>query len=529
MTDPDGILQLGIEAARDGNKEEARNLFRLLTNEDPQNAQGWLWLAGVAETPAERRAALEQVIELDPENAMARKSLNVMMQESAAEPAAPDRETLDSPEPLQFDPDKDVPGMLDFDFDEAASSNIAPPDTPDEFPSLEPTRPDHPPPPPADDSSLEDPFGENDPFAELDSLSDVFSDSPDAVGRSRVPLSEESDEPGTPHDHHPLQEGDEHQKPNTKPDQKKRVPSPPRPRLSGMASARAGGGDELKGSKKQMSRKPLLIGALGILGVVLIIFLVWQFVWPMFFGEEEIAGGPPPTQEQPASPPPDEQPAEGGEEAPPAQPPQEGGEPGDQPAPADGGEETSDQPTEPTPEATATPETPRPAEPAESESGDTPFAPPPPGGEGTAANPSIIPPNTPIESNGWLYDFNQNLCPGSCAVDFIGPVAGIQPEGRFIQVLVATVNRTGTEQPLPNNFLVLKDAQGRVYETHPAVSEAFVIPGVNADRSLEDPIPANGLATSVALFFDVAPDATDLVLYAPGRPDQGWLVLQSLR
>lgn len=50
MADSDSILQLGIEAARDGNREEARNLFRLLTRQDPSNAQAWLWLAGVAET-----------------------------------------------------------------------------------------------------------------------------------------------------------------------------------------------------------------------------------------------------------------------------------------------------------------------------------------------------------------------------------------------------------------------------------------------------------------------------------------------
>ncbi|WP_413228755.1 tetratricopeptide repeat protein, partial [Chloroflexus sp.] len=58
MADPDSILQLGVEAARKGEKDEARKLFRLLTREHPENIQGWLWLAGVAEDREERQAAL---------------------------------------------------------------------------------------------------------------------------------------------------------------------------------------------------------------------------------------------------------------------------------------------------------------------------------------------------------------------------------------------------------------------------------------------------------------------------------------
>jgi len=60
MAESDTILQLGIEAAREGNREEARNLFGLLTRQEPNNAQAWLWLAGVAEGPEQRRAALER-------------------------------------------------------------------------------------------------------------------------------------------------------------------------------------------------------------------------------------------------------------------------------------------------------------------------------------------------------------------------------------------------------------------------------------------------------------------------------------
>src|SRR5262245_39238961 len=78
MAESDTILQLGIDAAREGNREEARNLFGLLTRQEPDNLQAWLWLAGVADGPEERRAALERVLELDPTNEMAVKGLQSM-------------------------------------------------------------------------------------------------------------------------------------------------------------------------------------------------------------------------------------------------------------------------------------------------------------------------------------------------------------------------------------------------------------------------------------------------------------------
>lgn len=54
MADAKEILQLGIEAARDGNRDEARNLFGLLTKQDPTNIQAWLWLAGVSDNASQR-------------------------------------------------------------------------------------------------------------------------------------------------------------------------------------------------------------------------------------------------------------------------------------------------------------------------------------------------------------------------------------------------------------------------------------------------------------------------------------------
>ena len=68
----------------------------------------------------------------------------------------------------------------------------------------------------------------------------------------------------------------------------------------------------------------------------------------------------------------------------------------------------------------------------------------------------------------------------------------------------------------------MKDAQGNVYVGEPQVSSAGVQRGANADVSMEDPIPANGVLTSVYLVFDVPPGAQGLFLFAAGKNDQGW-------
>lgn len=78
MADSNEILQLGIEATRDGNREEARNLFTLLTKQDPSNVQGWLWLAGVSDSSEQRRHALERALALDPQNEMALRGLRAL-------------------------------------------------------------------------------------------------------------------------------------------------------------------------------------------------------------------------------------------------------------------------------------------------------------------------------------------------------------------------------------------------------------------------------------------------------------------
>ena len=110
-----------------------------------------------------------------------------------------------------------------------------------------------------------------------------------------------------------------------------------------------------------------------------------------------------------------------------------------------------------------------------------------------------------------------------------GGLGAVQPQGRFAVVLAFVANRTGTNQALPADFFVLKDAQGRVYTPNVDASNAYVQRGINADLGVQDAVPPDGLTRSIALVFDVQPDATNLVFFARSKPDQGWQVLTSVQ
>lgn len=71
-------LQQGRTAARVGDTAEARRLFSEATQEDPANAAAWLELAGVVEDLAEKKAYLDRVVALEPENASARATLALL-------------------------------------------------------------------------------------------------------------------------------------------------------------------------------------------------------------------------------------------------------------------------------------------------------------------------------------------------------------------------------------------------------------------------------------------------------------------
>jgi CheY-like chemotaxis protein len=68
-------LQMGVAAARAHKKARARVLLRAVVEAEPQNEMAWMWLANVAEAPADAASCLEKVLALNPDNQLARSTL----------------------------------------------------------------------------------------------------------------------------------------------------------------------------------------------------------------------------------------------------------------------------------------------------------------------------------------------------------------------------------------------------------------------------------------------------------------------
>jgi hypothetical protein len=74
--DVQSLLRKGMEAAREGNKAEARRYFEQVTELDDKNEKGWFWLASVVETDEERRVCLANVLFINPNNERAKQAMD---------------------------------------------------------------------------------------------------------------------------------------------------------------------------------------------------------------------------------------------------------------------------------------------------------------------------------------------------------------------------------------------------------------------------------------------------------------------
>lgn len=77
MTAADTNQQLkdAITAAKAGQKQEAHRLLLAVLKADEENELAWLWLSGVVSSVEERRICLENVLTLNPDNAIAQRGL----------------------------------------------------------------------------------------------------------------------------------------------------------------------------------------------------------------------------------------------------------------------------------------------------------------------------------------------------------------------------------------------------------------------------------------------------------------------
>jgi len=84
-------LRQGIALARAGKNLEARSILGRVVKSNPQLVLGWLWLANVVETDEQRFYCFERILQLDPQNAAARRGLAQM--KAAQSSRAPDSQT----------------------------------------------------------------------------------------------------------------------------------------------------------------------------------------------------------------------------------------------------------------------------------------------------------------------------------------------------------------------------------------------------------------------------------------------------
>jgi hypothetical protein len=83
------LLRSGIQAARSGNKAQAKEIFERVLRVDSQNELAWLWMASVLESQSDRRRALERVLSINPSNERAQQALAKLRGEAPAAPPPP--------------------------------------------------------------------------------------------------------------------------------------------------------------------------------------------------------------------------------------------------------------------------------------------------------------------------------------------------------------------------------------------------------------------------------------------------------
>jgi hypothetical protein len=557
MADSESILQLGIEAARAGDKAEARELFRLVTREDSSNAQGWLWLAGVAEDREEKRTALEHVLGIDPSNDLARKGLAALggVRESKGPPVPPAPAPVDTGVAVAPPAPSDVPAAPPGGDSGSVTSPAA-----RMYDSPEPQQAA---PAPADNTPRLTPAFIPDDYDLAD-----YQQAPQ-------PVAAASDAGSTVvvEDEEPRRRGGfgwlpvaltlaalalvaafAFQRLNS-----------PATLASGNQVATAGATAAAGSSDPDSTPVVVLGGATTAvtpttdttLGAATIPLTSTQVAANT--GEappappqatdvgasqasapaaETTAAANPPAAEQAAAPPPAAQTAPTGADqtvvivppnatvaAPATDQPQvaqaNNAPPAGQPAAPAGDQTVVIVPPNATvvpPAATA----PRPEAPAAVTNAPAPPAPAPAPVDPATANPAIVPNGTVVQSGPWRYTYvgQKNIATGA----YGGARA---TRGQYQIVIVQVANNGDQSAPIPDGFFVLKDARGQVYDFNRAASVDYLNRfgrGIAADISADAPLPSSNQLTSMALLFDIPADATGLVLFSRDNPSQGFSI-----
>ena len=69
------LLKQGIQALKQGQRQQARELLMKVVELDEQNVAAWLWLSGAVDAPRDQMVCLENALTLEPDNAAAQRGL----------------------------------------------------------------------------------------------------------------------------------------------------------------------------------------------------------------------------------------------------------------------------------------------------------------------------------------------------------------------------------------------------------------------------------------------------------------------
>lgn len=81
-------LKAGITAVKKGDRVQGRELLEKVLAADERNEQAWLWLSGAVESIEDRQICLENVLAINPDNALAKKGLAKLTQANPPKPTS---------------------------------------------------------------------------------------------------------------------------------------------------------------------------------------------------------------------------------------------------------------------------------------------------------------------------------------------------------------------------------------------------------------------------------------------------------
>jgi hypothetical protein len=84
------MLANGIAAAKSGKMEEAQEWLIKLLQIDRYNEQAWLWLSGTADNDQDRLDCMQEILKINPNNALAQRGLAALQAKGVKPASEPD-------------------------------------------------------------------------------------------------------------------------------------------------------------------------------------------------------------------------------------------------------------------------------------------------------------------------------------------------------------------------------------------------------------------------------------------------------